>query len=83
MSQLVQTRKSPPAKAERKTRAERSTLRFRVIVAPPREIRNGRNLRCKLSLRPFTFLNYTKGVKYEAPEKNAVSAPKIAQPDNL
>jgi hypothetical protein len=54
-----------------------------VALARPREIRTPRHLRCKLSLWPLIFLNYTKMTKYEALEKNAVSEPKMSQLDNL
>jgi hypothetical protein len=54
-----------------------------VALARPSEIRTLKNPRCKLSLWPLTFLNYTKMTKYEALEKNAVSEPEMPQLGNL
>ncbi len=54
-----------------------------VALAGPREIRTPGHLRCKLSLWPLTFRNYTKLTKYEALEKNAVSEPKMPPLGNL
>ena len=47
-----------------------------VALARPTEIRTRGDGRHKMSLWPFTFLNYTKMTRYEALEKNAVSEPK-------
>jgi hypothetical protein len=68
--------------SEESTGPSRLGLRLNAL-AHPREIRTPANLRSKLSLSPFTFLNYTKTTKYEALEKNAVSGPRMPQIGNL
>jgi hypothetical protein len=50
-----------------------------VALARPREIRTPADLRCKLSLSPFTVRNHTKKTKYEGLENNSVSERKYCK----
>jgi hypothetical protein len=77
-SRRLRSRKRDMQPTERVDRAQPvgSSL---VALARPREIRTPADLRCKLSLSPFTVRNHTKKTKYEGLENNSVSERKYCK----